>query len=374
MIPFNKPYMAGPELEYIAQAVASGKLSGDGCFTKKCHSWLENSLGSGRSLLTTSCTDALEASALLAKLQPGDEVIMPSFTFVSTANAFYLRGVNIRFIDSSETSPNMDTRLISELINERTRAIIPVHYAGHACEMDEVMFEAKKHDLLVVEDAAQAINSSYRGIPLGTIGDMATFSFHETKNLISGEGGALHINRESLFERAEIVREKGTNRSSFFRGETNKYGWVDIGSSFLPSEITAAFLYAQFEASDRIQAKRLSIWNLYFSKLSILEAHGDITMPKIADYASNNAHMFYITCASLEIRSSLIEFLRSRGVTAVFHYQSLHASEFYADKHDGRELPNSDRYSDCLLRLPLFYELSDSEVDMICDHIIDFFQ
>ena len=373
MIPFNKPYMTGRELEYIQQAVASGKISGDGMFTRKCHAWLEQRLGGGRAFLTSSCTDALEAAALLCDLQPGDEVVMPSYTFVSTANAFVLRRARIRFIDSEPEHPNMDAGLIEEVINERTRVIVPVHYAGMACDMNAIGGIASRHGLRVVEDAAQAIDSFHCGRPLGTLGDLAAFSFHETKNLVSGEGGSLHVNDPLLVARTEIVREKGTNRSSFFRGEVDKYGWVDLGSSYLPSDVTAAYLYAQFEACDAIQARRRAIWQRYQDGLGGLEVAGDLRLPRVPAYATNNAHMFYLVCESLSARTALIERLKVAGVLAVFHYQSLHASRFYSDQHDGRALPHADRYTDCLVRLPLFYELTDAQVEQICEVIRRFF-
>jgi len=373
MIPFNKPYMTGRELDYIRQAVDSGKISGDGLFTRKCHAWLEQRLAGGRAFLTSSCTDALEAAALLCDLQPGDEVIMPSFTFVSTANAFALRGARIRFVDSCADHPNMDANFIKELITDRTRAIVPVHYAGMACDMGRVADIAHRHGLFVIEDAAQAIDSYYCGRALGTFGNIAAFSFHETKNVISGEGGALHINDSRLVNRAEIVREKGTNRSSFFRGEVDKYGWVDVGSSYLPSDITAAFLYAQLEACDTIQARRLEIWEGYRGRLADIEAAGDLLLPRVPDYATNNGHMFYLVCSSLDVRTKLIERLRAAGIMAVFHYQSLHNSQYYAQKHDGRALPNADRYTDCLLRLPLYYELTDVQVENISEVVREFF-
>ena len=374
MIPFNKPYMTGRELDYIRQAVDSGKISGDGLFTRKCHAWLEQRLGGGRAFLTSSCTDALEAAALLCDLQPGDEVIMPSYTFVSTANAFVLRGARIRFVDSCADHPNMDANLIEELITDRTRAIVPVHYAGMACDMGRIADIAYRHGLFVIEDAAQAIDSYYRGRALGTFGNMAAFSFHETKNIISGEGGALHINDSKFVNRAEIVREKGTNRSSFFRGEVDKYGWVDMGSSYLPSEITAAFLYAQFEALETIQARRSKIWEFYRSRLADLEAAGDLLLPKVPDYATNNWHMFYLVCPSLDVRTRLIERLRAKGVMAVFHYQSLHNSQYYSTKHDGRALQNADRYTDCLLRLPFYYDLTDAHLTTITSVIRQFYK
>lgn len=374
MIPFNRPYMTGRELDYIREAVDSGKISGDGIFTRKCHAWLEQRLEGGRSFLTSSCTDALEAAALLCDLQPGDEVIMPSYTFVSTANAFILRGARIRFVDSCADHPNMNVDLIEGLITNRTRAIVPVHYAGMACDMERIAGIANRYGLCVIEDAAQAIGSYYRGRALGTFGNMAAFSFHETKNIISGEGGALHINDLKLVKRTEIVREKGTNRSSFFRGEVDKYGWVDIGSSYLPSDITAAFLYAQLEACDAIQARRLEIWEGYRERLDDIEAAGDLMLPRIPDYATNNGHMFYLVCPSLDVRAKLIARLRDAGIMAVFHYQSLHDSQYYALKHDGRILPNADRYTDCLLRLPLYYQLSDSQVERVSNVVRAFFR
>lgn len=373
MIPFNKPYATGHELTYIKQALEGGKISGDGVFTQKCHTWLEQRLGSGRAFLTTSCTDALEAAALLCEIKPGDEVIMPSYTFVSTANAFILRGARVRFIDSQINHPNMDVNLIEEVITGNTRMIVPVHYAGTSCDMDPILEIASRYNLRVVEDAAQAIDSYYRGKPLGTIGDLAAFSYHETKNIISGEGGSLHVNDPALVTRAEIVREKGTNRSSFFRGQVDKYGWVDIGSSYLPSELTAAFLFSQMEACNQIQSKRKAIWFSYWDRLCSVQAAGDIRLPFVPDYSTNNAHMFYIICPSLTVRSALIEHLKAAGVMAVFHYQSLHSSKYFASQHDGRNLQQADRYADCLLRLPLFYDLTDAEIDHISAVIRDFF-
>jgi dTDP-4-amino-4,6-dideoxygalactose transaminase len=373
MIPFNKPYVTGQELEYLRQSVETGKISGDGPFTRRCHAWLEKRLGGGKALLTSSCTDALEAAALLCDIEPGDEVVMPSYTFVSTATAFVLRGARIRFIDSQASHPNLDASRIEEVINERTRAIVAVHYAGMACDMDAIGALAERHGLRVVEDAAQAIDSFYRGRPLGTLGDLAAFSFHETKNIVCGEGGALHVNDPALAARAEIVREKGTNRSSFFRGEVDKYGWVDTGSSYLPSDLTAAFLLAQMEACDRIQARRHAIWERYQARLAPLAQAGDAELPCLPQGSSHNAHMFYLICPSLAVRDLLIQHLKTCGVSAVFHYQSLHASRFYAARHDGRPLPNADRFTDCLLRLPLFYELSDEQVDHVAASISEFF-
>ena len=374
MISFNRPYISGNELKYLAEAMESGKLAGDGGFTRRCQGLLEQQLGGGRAFLTTSCTDALEAAALLCDIQPGDEVIMPSFTFVSTANAFALRGAKVRFVDSLAAQPNMDHDEVEALVTPRTRAIIAVHYAGVACEMDVLNDVARRHSLRVVEDAAQGIASSYRGRPLGSIGDLGAFSFHETKNIIAGEGGSLHVNDPALVQRAEIIREKGTNRSAFFRGEIDKYGWVDIGSSFLPSELIAAFLLAQLEALDRIQARRLAIWEAYDARLVPLAATASdlLLTPVIPEYAVNNAHMYYLVCGSLALRTELVAELKQSGFSAVFHYQSLHKSVYFASQHDGRALPHSDRYSDCLLRLPFFHDLSLDDVSRLCDVIEGF--
>lgn len=372
MIPFNKPYLHGRELVYIAQSVASGKISGDGIFTKKCHEYFERRYGFKKALLTTSCTDALEMTAILLNIQPGDEVIAPSYTFVSTVNAFALRGAKIVFADSCASHPNIDSDQIESLITKRTKAIVVVHYAGVACDMDRIMAISECHGIPVVEDAAQAIDSYYKGKPLGSIGTFGTFSFHETKNIISGEGGMLVINDERYISRAEIIREKGTNRSSFFRGEVDKYGWVDIGSSFLPSDIIAAYLYAQLEQLDSIQARRKEIWQRYYDNFSVLLETGMVLLPSIPDGSYNNAHMFYLVCMDIDTRSKLITHLKQNNVHAVFHYLSLHNSPFYENKHDGRILKNSNLYTDCLVRLPLFYELEDKQVDLISKLIVDF--
>ncbi|HMY23760.1 MAG TPA: dTDP-4-amino-4,6-dideoxygalactose transaminase [Chitinophagales bacterium] len=359
-IPFNKPYLTGKEITYIQEAAAIGKLSGDGVFTKKCERFFEEKYGFKKSMLTSSCTDALEMAAILINIQEGDEVIMPSFTFVSTANAFIMRGAKIVFADSSAEHPNIDATKIANLITRNTKAIVVVHYAGVACDMESIMALANQYNLFVIEDAAQAIDAYYKGKPLGSIGHLAAFSFHETKNIIAGEGGMLIINDEKFIERAEIIREKGTNRNKFYRGEIDKYNWVDIGSSFLPSEITAAFLWAQIEAIDDIQQKRISIWNTYYEALL---AYADFfQLPVIHEYASNNAHAFYLVCQQAEDRNQLIDFFRSKNILAVFHYQSLHKSPYFIDKHDARILQEADRYSQCLLRLPLFYELSTEEI------------
>jgi dTDP-4-amino-4,6-dideoxygalactose transaminase len=374
MIPFNKPYLTGKEVHYIYQAVSSGKISGDGMFTKKCHKYFEEETMFRKCLLTTSCTDALEMSAILLNIQPGDEVIMPSFTFVSTANAFVLRGAHIVFADSNTDNPNLDVNAIEPLINPRTKAIVVVHYAGIACDMDPIMELARKYKLWVVEDAAQAIDSYYKGRPLGSIGHLAAFSFHETKNIQCGEGGMLVINETSLMGRAEIIREKGTNRSAFFRGETDKYGWVDIGSSFLPSEITAAFLFAQLENLHEIQAKRKKIWEKYNDAFSMLATTEMAGLPHLPDYATNNAHMYYLNCRDIETRTKLIGHLKNNDILAVFHYLSLHNSTFYANRHDGRILLQSDQYTDRLVRLPLYFELTEDEQDKVIKTILDFFQ
>lgn len=373
-IPFNKPYLTGKEAHYMYEAVFTGKISGNGVFTKKCQQFFEDKYGFRKTLLTTSCTDALEMAALLIDIKPGDEVIIPSFTFVSTANAFVLRGAKIIFADSESKTPNLDADKLEELITEKTRAIVPVHYAGIACDMDKIMSLADKYNLFVIEDAAQAIDSFYKSKPLGSIGHLAAMSFHETKNIISGEGGMLIINDERFTRRAEIIWEKGTNRAEFFRGEVDKYGWVDVGSSFLPSEIIAAFLYAQLENLDDIQAKRRKIWNNYYEGLKPLENKGYIKLPALPEYATNNAHMFYIICDSLGVRSDLIKVMKDNDILSVFHYLSLHKSPFYADKHDGRELVISDMYSDCLLRLPFYYELKEEEQDRIIYSIRDFYE
>ena len=371
-IVFNKPYLTGKEMHYIYQAVYSGKISGNGTFTKMCQEYFEKRYNFKKALLTTSCTDALEMAAILADIHPGDEVIIPSYTFVSSALAFVRQGAKIVFADSNALNPNIDVQQIEELITPRTKAIVPVHYAGIACDMDTIMELAERYNLLVIEDAAQAIDSFYKGKPLGSIGDMATFSFHETKNINSGEGGMLAINNERLMNRAEIIWEKGTNRSEFFRGEVNKYGWVDIGSSFLPSEIIAAYLYAQIENLDNIQMKRKQIWDTYFEGLKSLQNYG-VQIPFIPDYATNNAHMFYLVCSDLRQRSSLIEHLKNNSILAVFHYQSLHKSPYYISKHDKREIPFSDKYTDCLVRLPLFYELTGTDLQRIIATTLDFF-
>lgn len=372
-IMFNKPYFTGKETDYIYEAVQTGKISGDGTFTKKCQAYFEGKYGFRKCLLTTSCTDALEMAAILLDIQSGDEVIVPSYTFVSTVNAFVLRGAKPVFIDSAASEPNLDADKIEGLITPKTKAIIVVHYAGVACDMEKVCTIAEKYGIEVIEDAAQAIDSFYNGKPLGSFGSLSAFSFHETKNIISGEGGMLVINDEKYIKRAEIIREKGTNRSAFFRGEVDKYNWVDIGSSFLPSDIIAAFLYAQLERLEVIQQKRLQIWERYASNLSDLQAKGDLRLPVVPSYATNNAHMFYLVTSSLAEREKLINQLKSQGIYAVFHYISLHTSDFYKKNYGEVSNPNSEIYSDCLVRLPMFFELTMEEVDFICDQIKTFY-
>ncbi len=374
MIAFNKPYLSGKETDYIREAVMSSKISGDGMFTKKCHEFFEKKFGFKKVLLTTSCSDALEMAAILIDIKEGDEVIIPSYTFVSTANAFVLRGARIIFADSENDTPNIDVTKLEALITSRTKAIVPVHYAGMGCDMDAIMALAAKYNLFVIEDAAQAIDSFYKGKPLGSIGHLAAFSFHETKNIISGEGGMLVVNDDRFVQRAEIIREKGTNRSQFFKGEVDKYGWVDIGSSFLPSDIIAAFLYAQLENLEPIQIRRKNIWQKYYEGLEQLHVNGKIGFPSIPSYTTNNAHMFYILCKNLEERSALIKHLKANDIGAVFHYLSLHKSPYYAAKHDGRELQQADRYTDCLLRLPFYFELTNDDQDKVINTIIDFYK
>jgi len=371
--------MTGNEVKYIYDAVATGKISGNGKYTQMCQKYFEDCWGFRKTLLTTSCTDALEMCALLLDIKPGDEVIMPSYTFVSTALAFVRQGAKVVFVDSHLDHPGIDEDKIEELITSKTRVIVPVHYAGIACDMDKIMDVANKYNLLVVEDAAQAIDSYYTGKDgikraLGTIGHLSTFSFHETKNIQCGEGGLLGINDERFLKRAEIIWEKGTNRSKFFKGEIKKYDWIDIGGSFQTSEITAAFLFAQLEKLDEIQERSNEIWQNYYEGLHTLKEKEMVKLHKIPDYASNNAHMFYLVCENEKQRISLIEHLKKNDICVVFHYQSLHKSEYYKDKHDGRELPNSDYYSNCLVRLPIYNGLLRQEVAKIIYKILDYYE
>lgn len=374
MIPFNIPLVTGKETIYIHQAIQSRKFCGDGSFTKKCNEWLENNAKTKKALLTTSCTHALEMAAILAGIQEGDEVIMPSFTFVTTANAFVLRGAKIVFVDIRPDTMNIDETRIEEAITNKTKAIVPVHYAGVSCEMDGIMGLAKKYNFLVIEDAAQGMMSSYKKKVLGSIGHMGCYSFHETKNYSCGEGGVILINSEKFVERAEIIREKGTNRLRFLKGQVDKYTWVDIGSSYLPSELNAAFLYAHLEMAEVVDKKRLCLWDRYYQDLKDLEVKGILGLPQIPSHCNHNAHMFYIKLKDTEERHKMIEFLKNNGVQAVFHYIPLHSS--LAGRKFG-EFIGEDKYttkeSERLLRLPLYYDLKLEEVDYITKQVRDFF-
>ncbi len=374
MIKFNRPLVLGKEIEKLKEACHLNKLSGDGTFTKKCHTWFEEQLGCQKALLTTSCTAALEMAGILCDIQPGDEVIMPSYTFVSTANAFVLRGAKIVFVDVRPDTMNIDENLIEEAITDRTKAIVVVHYAGVACEMDKIMEIARQHDLKVVEDAAQGVMSKYKGKWLGTIGDMGCFSFHETKNYTCGEGGAILLNHDVLGERAEIIREKGTNRSQFFRGQVDKYTWVDIGSSYLPSELNAAYLYAQLEAAKTVNEDRLRSWDLYYELFKPLAKEGHIEIPFIPEDCEHNAHMFYIKVKNLEERTKLLAHLKENEIGAVFHYIPLHSSN--AGLKFGR-FHGEDKYttqnSERLLRLPMYYGLTAEDVKTVVQQVKGFY-
>lgn len=373
-VPFNQPYLTGREIDYIREAFAKNHTAGNGEFTRRCQNFFEDRYAFGKCLLTQSCTDALEMCALLAEIGPGDEVILPSYTFVSTANAFALRGARLRFVDSESGRPHINARSAVELITERTKAIVVVHYGGTAVEMDPILEAARDRGIIVIEDAAQAVDSFYQGRALGSLGDLATFSFHETKNIISGEGGMLVVNDPRLVRRSEILWEKGTNRSAFFRGEVDKYQWVDLGSSFLPSEITAATLWAQLECLDSIQKTRVAIWESYQDAFEPVAGRLGFGLPGISAHETVNGHLYYVICRSLDERTRLSEHLRERGINAVFHYQSLHCSPYFAGEHDGRMLPESDRYSDTLLRLPLFHELGKTDAARIANEVIAFFE
>ena len=378
MIPFNQPYLTGKELEYIQQVVQAGHLSGNGQFTQKCQAFFERRYGFKKVLLTTSCTHALEMAALLIQIKPGDEVIVPAYTFVSTANAFALRGARIIFADSNAQNPNLDADTLEALITTRTKAIVPVHYAGIACNMDKIMALAQKYHLYVIEDAAQAIDGFYISTdgtkkPLGSIGHLAAFSFHETKNIISGEGGMLVINEATFVPRAEILWEKGTNRAAFFRGETARYDWIDLGSSFLPSEITAAFLWAQLENLDQIQNRRTSIWHQYAHGLKELADKNLIKLPYLPPYATNNAHRFYLLCVNQEQRTALIATLKENNIHAVFHYLALHQSPYFRNQYGGGPLPYADFYTHCLLRPPFYYALKPEQIAHIIEVIRNFY-
>ncbi|HET8838030.1 MAG TPA: dTDP-4-amino-4,6-dideoxygalactose transaminase [Flavobacteriaceae bacterium] len=379
MIPFNKPHFTGKEASYIFDAVSTGKISGNGKYTVKCHEILEQQFGFGKCFLTTSCTDALEMSAILLDIQPGDEVIVPSYTFVSTANAFVLRGAKIVFADSRSDHPGLDEDKLEDLITAKTKAIVPVHYAGIACDMDKIMCLAKKHNLFVVEDSAQAIDAFYtdrngKKNALGSMGNLSAFSFHETKNIISGEGGMLVVNDPKFKARAEVIWEKGTNRAAFSRGEVSSYQWLDMGSSFLPSDILAAILFGQIESLEEIQQKRHKVWDGYDEQFrDVLDKEYGVQLPFIPHYASNNANMYYLVCKNKDERDSLLTHLHSKGIQAVFHYLPLHKSPFYETNHDGRELKNTDCYADCLLRLPFFYGLSEMEQEKIGNEVFEFY-
>jgi len=374
MIPFNTPPVSGKEQEYIKEVIEKNrKLCGDGPFTKKCNNWIEEKFQTSKALLTTSCTHALEMSAILADIQPGDEIISPSFTFVSTVNAFVLRGAKIVFVDIRPDTLNIDEELIESAITERTKVIVPVHYAGVSCEMERIIEIAKKHDLYVIEDAAQGVMAKYKGRHLGTIGDFGCYSFHETKNYTMGEGGAILVNNESFIERAEIIREKGTNRSRFLRGQVDKYTWVDIGSSYLPSELNAAYLYAQLEVAEKINRDRIDSWNIYFEELKSLQEKELIELPVIPEECEHNAHMFYIKCKDIEERTKLIDHLKNNDIQAVFHYIPLHSSVAgvkYGTFH------GSDRYttkeSERILRLPLWFNMGEERVKSVCDSVKSF--
>lgn len=371
-IPFNKPFLTGKEIRYIKQGIKSGHIAGNGNYTQQIQSHFKSRFNFQKVLLTTTCTHALEMTGLLLNVKAGDEIIMPSFTFVSTANAFILRGAKIVFADSNPRNPNIDPAQIEGLINEKTRAIVPVHYAGIACDMEKIMEIAHKYELFVIEDAAQAIDSYYKGRPLGGFGHLSAFSFHETKNITSGEGGMLIINDPQFNDRAEVIWEKGTNRADFLRGKLSRYDWIDTGSTYYPSEISAAYLFAQMEELDKIQQKRKKLWKTYFDLLICLEENNVARLPHIPPDSAGNAHMFYIVLNDPQERDPLISWLKDKGITTVFHYQSLHRSPFFKDQHDGRELPFSDHYSDCLIRLPMYFSLRVEQIRWICSEIKQF--
>ncbi len=373
-IPFNKPFFAGKEVQNIVNAAYYGHLSGNGPFTKMCHYFFEERWGFKKTYLTTSCTDAFEMAALLMNIKEGDEVIMPSFTFVSTTSPFILRGARLVFADSRADHPNMDMDKVEDLITEKTRVLVVMHYGGVAVDMDKALALAKKYNLILLEDAAHAIDATYNGKPLGTFGDFATFSFHETKNVSSGEGGLLAVNNEKYIEQADIVWEKGTNRTAFEDGKVSRYEWVGLGASYTPSDMIAGMLYAQLENIDEIQSKRISIWDRYYEKLKVLEEKKLAVIPHIPDFAVNNGHLFYLLLANKKQRDALIRFMDENHIMTVFHYLPLHSSPYFKNKHDGRPLPNAERFADTIIRLPFFYELPLMVVDMIADKVIEFFE
>ena len=374
MISFNEPIFTGKGIEYISEAILKNKrLNGDGPFTHKCTTWFNEKLNT-KTLLTTSCTHALEMSAILSEIKPGDEVIMPSYTFVSTADAFVLRGAKVKFVDIRKDTMNIDENLIEMAITDKTRAIVPVHYAGVVCEMDKIMDIAKRYNLFVIEDAAQAMMSTYKGKAAGTIGDFGAYSFHETKNYTMGEGGLCLINNQAYVHRAEVIREKGTNRAQFFRGEIDKYSWVDLGSSYLPSEMNAAYLLPQLEIADKINQKRLSIWNRYYEGLKALGKENLIELPFVPEDCQHNAHMFYIKTRDLEERTAFINYLYAKGIKAVFHYVPLHSAVagYKYGQFVGEDI-NTTKESERLVRLPLYYALKDEEVDYVIENVISFY-
>lgn len=373
-ISFNKPYYPVTGILAGIRAERAGTISGNGIYTKKCQHFFEKRYGFGKALLTTSCTDALEMAGLLAGIQPGDEVILPSFTFVSTANAFLLRGAKLVFADTLPDVPNIDPAQVEALISPATKAIIVVHYCGIACDMDPVMELARKNNLVVIEDAAHALDSFYKDKPLGSIGHFGTFSFHETKNIFCGEGGLLTVNDESFMNRAEIIWEKGTNRAAFYRGEIDKYNWADLGSSFLPSDLLASFLYVQLKILDKIQRKRIAHWNQYDRLLKSLENKGLIKLPVIPSFATVNGNMYYFVMPSAEDRDKMLGYLRQQGIQAVFHYLPLHSSPYFKDKHDGRELPNTDHFARCIVRLPFYYSLKERQIRFIAEKVSAYFR
>jgi dTDP-4-amino-4,6-dideoxygalactose transaminase len=373
-IPFNKPFLPWFSFRHLIMGALSGTIAGNGRYTKMCHRFFELRFGFRKVLLTTSCSDALEMTALLCHIGPGDEVIMPSFTFMSTANAFLIRGAKVVFADTGDVVPNIDPDEIEKLITPNTKAIVVVHYSGIACDMDRIIEIAGKHNLMVVEDAAHAIDSYYQGRPLGSIGHFGTFSFHETKNIISGEGGLLIVNREEHVKRSEIIWEKGTNRAAFYRGEVDKYGWVDIGSSYLPPDAVAAFLYTQLVRFDRIQNRRKALWHFYHDQLEPLEKQGYLRRPSIPAYATVNGNIYFVTVADGATRDRLLDFLRAKGITALFHYLPLHSSAYFREQHDGRELPNTDRFSGTIVRLPFYNRLKKNQVRYIVSEITRFFE
>lgn len=368
---FNRPFVAGKEAENVQHVLASRKFSGDGVFTRNCEQFFEQKFGFGKTLLTPSCTHALEMAALLVNIQPGDEVIMPSYTFVSTANAFALRGAKIVFADSCSNHPNIDPNEVAKLVTPKTKAIVAVHYGGIGCDMNALGEIARKNNIHVVEDAAHSFYARQNNKYLGTFGSISAMSFHETKNVSCGEGGLITINDKSLQQRAEIIREKGTNRKAFSRKETDHYSWVDVGSSYLPSEFSAAILWAQLEQAEAVTYKRVILWHRYHEQLKSLTEAGFFG---VADEVTSNGHLYYIVCKSLEERSALTKHLSSNGIDAVFHYLSLHSSPYFSKQHDGRQLPNSDRFMYCLLRLPMYYDLEIADVDRVCDAISKFYK